>query len=107
MVEVFDLGEKTRAFLACGNFLGFERLDFLRAGFDRIAFGIAVRVRVRGFDDAEVIEEKRDAAGLAERTGLEQIADFRRGAIAIVGQAFHDDGHFVRREAFIDDRLVS
>ena len=40
------------------------------------------------------------------RTGLEQIADLRRGAIAIVRQTFHDDGNLVRRVAFIDDGLV-
>jgi hypothetical protein len=107
VVEVFDFGEKTRALLSGGNFGGFERLDLLRAGFNRIGFRVAVRVRVRGLDDAEVVEEKRDAAGLAHRTGLEQIADLRRGAVAIVRQAFHDDGNFVRREAFIDDRFIN
>ena len=59
------VGQKARALLAVGNFIGFERFDFVRASFDRIALGIAVRVRMRGFDDAEMIEEKRDAAGLA------------------------------------------
>ena len=69
------------------------------------AFGIAIGVGVGGFDDAEMIEEKGDAAGLAERTGLENVADFGGGAVAIIGQAFHDDRHFVRREAFVSDEF--
>ena len=62
----FGLGEEARAFLARGDFLGFERLDFLGAGFNGIPFGVAVDVGVGGFDDAEVVEEEGDAAGLAE-----------------------------------------
>ena len=104
-VEVLDLGEEARAFLAGGNFLGFERLDFLRAGFDGIAFGVAVGVGVGGFDDAEVVEEEGDAAGLAEGAGLEDIADLRRGAVAVVGQALDDHRHFVRREALVGDQF--
>ena len=52
-----------------------------------------------------MIEEKRHAAGRAHRTALEQIADFRRGAVAIVRQALDDHRHFVRGETFIDDRF--
>ena len=59
VVQVLDLGEEARALLACGDFFGFERFDFLRAGFDGIAFGIAVGVGVGRFDDAEVVEEER------------------------------------------------
>ncbi len=59
-----------------------------------------------GFDHAEVIEEKRHTAGLAERAGLEQIADFRRGAVAAVGETFNDDRHLVGGETFIDDGFV-
>ena len=58
-----------------------------------------------GFDDAEVIEEEGDAAGLAERAGLEEIADFRRGAVAVVGEALDHHRHFVRREALVGDQL--
>ena len=64
MVEVFDLRQKPRALLSGGNFIGFERFNFLRAGFNGIAFGVAVGVGVRGFDDPEMIEEKRDTARL-------------------------------------------
>jgi len=49
--------------LARGDFLGFERLDFLGAGFDGISFGVAVDVGVGGFDDAEVVEEKATLPG--------------------------------------------
>ena len=104
-VEILDLGQEARAFLACGDFFGFERLDFLRAGLDGIAFGVAVGVGVGGFDDAEVVEEEGDAAGLAEGAGLEEVADFRRGAVAVVGQALDDDRHLVRGEAFVGDQL--
>ena len=105
MVEVLDLGQEARALLARGNFFGFERLEFLRAGFDGIAFGVAVGVGVGGFDDAEVVEEERDAAGLAEGAGLKEIADFGRGAIAAVGQALDHHRHFVRRKALVGDQL--
>jgi hypothetical protein len=105
VIQIFNLGEKSRAFGAFGRIFGFERLDFLRACFDGIAFGIAVYIGVSGFDDAEMVEEKGDAAGLTERAGFEQITDFRRGAIAIVGEAFDDDGDFVGRETFVDDGL--
>src|SRR5208337_4804297 len=81
MVKVLDLREKTRALLSGGNLVGFQRLDFLRAGLDGVRFRVAVRVGMRGFDHAEVVEEKADAARLAERAGLEQIADFRRRAV--------------------------
>ena len=103
MVEVFDFGEEARALRAFGRVFSFECFDFLGAGFDGIAFGIAIGIRVGGFDDAEVVEEKCDAAGLSERAGFEEIADLRRGAIAIVGEAFDDDGDFVRGETFVDD----
>jgi hypothetical protein len=53
-----------------------------------------------------MVEEKTDAAGLAKRTGLEEVPDFRCGTIAIVGQAFDDHRHLVWRETFIDDGLV-
>ena len=102
-VEIFDLGEEARAFGAFGSFFSFERLDFLCAGFDGVAFGIAILIGMRGFHDAEVIEEKRDAARLAERAGFEKISDFGRGAIAIVGETFHDNGDFMRRKTFVDD----
>ena len=59
-----------------------------------------------GLDDTAVVEEEAHAAGLAEGAGLEKIADFRRGAVPVVGETLDDDGHLVRREALIDDRLV-
>src|SRR5208337_1823656 len=88
MVEVLDLREKTRALLSGGNLVGLKRLNLLRAGFDGVALRVAVRLGMRGFDHADVVEEKRHAAGLAERSGLEQIADFRRGAVPVVRETF-------------------
>ena len=54
---------------------------------------------MRGFDDPRAIEKEPDAAGLAERTSFEQIPDFRRGTVAIVGKAFDDDRYFVWSES--------
>ena len=58
-----------------------------------------------GFDHAEMVEEETDAARLAERTGFENIPDFRRGAIPVIGQALHHDGHLVRSEALVGNGL--
>ena len=55
--EILNLGEEPRALLAFRRFLGFERFDLLRAGLDGVAFGITIGVSVRGFDDAEMIED--------------------------------------------------
>ena len=66
MVEVLDFRQEARPLLAGGNFLWLEGLNFLRAGFNGIPFRVAVHVGVGGFDDAEVVEEEGDAAGLAE-----------------------------------------
>ncbi len=58
MVEFFDGGQKARTLLSGGNFISFERFDFVRAGLDRIGFRVAVRVRMRGLDNTKMIEEK-------------------------------------------------
>ena len=58
VVEVLDFRQKPRALLAGGNFLGFQRLDFLRARFNGIAFGIAIRIGMRGFDGVEAAWEE-------------------------------------------------
>jgi hypothetical protein len=52
-----------------------------------------------------VVEEESDAAGLAQRTGLEEVADFRRGSVPAIGEAFDDDRYFMRREAFVSHLL--
>lgn len=65
-VEIADLSQKPRALLTFGNFVRFERFDFLSASFNRVAFGIPVEIGVGGFHDAEMIEEKADTPGLAE-----------------------------------------
>ena len=72
----------------------------LCADFDSITFGITIGIAVRGFHDADMIEEKRDAARLAHRADFEQIPNLRRGAISIVSEAFNYDRHLVRREPF-------
>jgi len=106
VIEILDLGDEARAFVAFGNFLGFERLDFLSSGFDRIAFGVAVRISVRAFNHAEMVEEKGDAARIAERASLENAADVGSGAVAVVGEAFDHERDFVGREAFVGDEFV-
>src|SRR5262245_124810 len=105
-VEVPDLREETRALLAGGSFFRFQRLDLLGAGFDRVGLGVPVRIGMAGLDHAEVIEEKANASGLSERAGLEQVANLRRGAIAVVREAFDDDRDFMRGEAFVSDEFV-
>ena len=51
-----------RALLPLRNFFGFQRLNFLCAGFDGISFGVAFEIGVCRFDYAQVIEEKCHAA---------------------------------------------
>ena len=58
-----------------------------------------------GFDNAEVVEEKGNAAGLAKGARFEQVADFRRGPVAVIGQTFDNDWDFVRRKTFVGDQL--
>ena len=60
---------------------------------------------MRAFDHAEVVEEKGDAAGLAEGARLEDIADLRRGAIAAIGEALDDHRDFVRGKPLVGDEL--
>ena len=58
------------------------------------------------FDQADVVEEKLVAAGSAELAAfLEEHANFRRGAVVVVGQDLDDDRHLVRRVTFEDDML--
>ena len=70
VVQVLDFGQEPRALCPGGNLITFQRLDFLRASFNRVSLRVAVGVHMRGFDDAEMIEEKRDTSRLSERTGL-------------------------------------
>ena len=58
------------------------------------------------FDQADVVEEKFVAAGSAELAAFfEQDANFRCGAIVVVGQDLDDDRHLVRRVALENDML--
>ena len=56
-------------------------------------------------DEADVVEEKLVAAGVAELAFLEQHADLRRGAVHVVGVDLDDDRHLVRRVALEHDVL--
>src|SRR6185369_3882019 len=98
---IFDLRQETRALLACGNFFGFERFQFLRASLNGIAFGIAVGVSVGGFDDAEVVEKESHATWRAKRAGLKQVANLRRRAVAVFCQTLDYDRHLVRTEPLV------
>ena len=81
-----------------------ERLDVLRAGFDRGFLDIDRRVVMR-LGEADVIEEKFVAARDAELPFLEKHAHLRRGAVHVVGERFDDDRHLVRRVALEDHVL--
>ena len=105
-VQVFDFADETGAGMALRNFLGFERFDILCSGFNGVGFRIARPIGVCCLDHAHVIEEEADAAGIAERAGPEQMADYRCGTIAVVGQALDDDGNLMGRETFVGDELV-
>ena len=66
----------------------------------------AARVGMMRFDQADVVEEKFVAAGRAELAAFfEEDANFRRGAVVVVGQDLDDDRHLVRRVAFENDVL--
>ena len=58
-----------------------------------------------GFDNAEVVKEEGDAAGLAEGARLKYITNLRRGAITAIGEAFDDHRDFVWREPLVGDQL--
>ena len=81
-----------------------ERLDILRAGLDGGFLDID-RPGVMRLGQAHVIEEKLVAPGDAELPFFEEHAHFRRGAVHVVGQRFHDDRHLVRRVA-LEDHVV-
>ena len=72
-----------------------------------VAAAIAVngRIGMIGFNEADMVEEKFIAARRAQLALLEQHADFRRGAVHVVGINLNDDGHVMRRAAFIGDML--
>ena len=106
MVELLDLRKKARTFLPGGDLLGFEGLNFLSPRLDGVPFRVTVRIGMGGLDHAEVVEEEGHTARLAKRAGLEQVADFRCGAVPVVGQTFDDYGHLVGRKTFIDHGFV-
>src|SRR5436190_15538343 len=79
--------------------------EILRPGFNGVRFCIAVGIRMRGLDYAQMIEEEGNAARLSERTGAKQMSNLRRGAVAIVGETLDDHGNFVRRKSFVGDKF--
>lgn len=105
-IEVGTVAEEAGADVAGGDVIGFEGFDVLRAGFDGYGFEVLGGAGVMGFDDADVVEHPGDAADFAEMAGLEEHADFGGGAAAIVGEAFDDDGDFVRGESLVGDEFV-
>ena len=61
-----------------------QRFDFIRAGFNGRGLDVRAGVGMMRLDEADVIEKKLVAAGVAELALLEQHADFRRGAVHVV-----------------------
>ena len=96
-VEVGRIGQEQ------GGALVVARLQVLGTGLDCREFRVrASRCRL-GFDHAHVVEVPSHRARGAQLALAKQDAHFRRGAVDVVGQAFHHDGHPVRRKAFIDN----
>ena len=88
------------SFCSCG-----QRLDFVGSGFDGGCFEVNIRIRVMRFDQADVVEDELVGARRGQLALAEQHAEFRRGAIDVVGVNLDDDRHVVRRAALIDDVL--
>ena len=65
----------------------------------------AAGVGVVGLDQADVVEEEFVAARRAELALAEEHADFRGGAVVVVGDHLDDDRHLVRRVALESDVL--
>jgi len=62
-------------------------------------------VRMMRFDQAHVVKQKLVAAAGGQLALFEQHADFRRGAVHVIGINLHDHRHVMRRAAFIRDVL--
>ena len=82
-----------------------QRLDFVGPGFDGGGFEVDVRIRVMRFDQADVVEDELVGAGRGELALAEQHANFRGGALHVVGVHLDDHRHVVRRAALVDDVL--
>ena len=89
-----------------GRVVGGNGFHVLRAGLNGDGFEVERFVRVLRFDNAEVLKHPRHAPRRAELALFEEDADFGRGAAAVVGEAFDDDGDFVGGEAFVGDEFV-
>src|SRR5689334_15451127 len=100
-------GDEARAGRSFRNvvvLLVIKRLDFLRARLDRCRLDVATGGGLKGFDQADVIEEKLVAAGRSELTALlEEAADLRSGPVVVIGQDFDDERNLVRGVSFVDD----
>ena len=103
--QIFDLRQESGAHMAFGNLLAIQRLQVLGARLDGIGFGIPLGIGMGGLDDPEAIEEERHAAGLAQLSILEEMADLGSGPVPVVGQALDDHRHLVGSEAFIQHGL--
>ncbi len=106
-VQVAALSDETRTAGSLWNIVALsmrKRFDILRAGFDRGRFDVRVRVRMMRFDQADVVKEELVAAGSADLAAfLKEHANFRSGAVVVVGQDLDDYRHLVRRVTFEDD----
>ena len=82
-------------------------VDVLGAGLDRgheVVLGVLLGV---DDDDALLVEEVGDRAGLAEVAAVlgEQVADLRPGAVAVVGHRLDEHRDAARAVALVDDGL--
>jgi len=100
--------DKPRTLGALGNVIVFrmgQRREIVGARLDGRGLEVGVGVgRVR-LDEADMVEKELVAVGRAEHALLEEHADFRRGAVHVVGVNLNDDRHVMRRAAFIGDVL--
>ena len=83
-------------------------LEVVRAGVEGDAHErVFVGGRRVDAEDALAFEEIADAAGAAHfaAAALEDLADLAGGAVAVVGQDFHQDGHAAGAITFVRDLL--
>lgn len=89
--------------LGMSSFCSWVRGSTSFARLDRRFFQIGSAFRGVRFNQADVVEEKLVAARGAELAFFEKHADFRRGAVGIVGEGLDHDRNFVRRVALEGD----
>lgn len=95
----------SRAFWHIVILLMRKYLNFIGTRFNRCTFAVNVCVRMMRLDKADVVEQKFITARRAELSLFEKHANFRRGAIHVVGVNFDDERNFVRGVALEHDVL--